>query len=138
MRRQDRHRLGVGLGAEDIAERRQLAPQRLEILDDAVMDDGDPVGGDRMGIGLGRQAMRRPAGVADADRPLHRLVIEPPGEVDELALGAAALDAAVDQGRDAGRIIAAIFEAAQPFEQARRDRLLGDDADDAAHQFSVT
>ena len=57
------------------------------------------------------------------------------GEIGELALGAAALDPAVDQGRDPGRIIAAVFEAAQPFEQPRRDRLPGDDADDAAHQF---
>jgi hypothetical protein len=38
-------------------------------------------------------------------------------EVDELALGAAALDAAVDQGRDPGRIVAAIFEPPQPFDQ---------------------
>ena len=67
MRRQDRHGLGVGLGSEGVAEGRQLAAQRLEILDDAVMDDGDPVGRDRMGIGLGRQAMGRPVGVADAD-----------------------------------------------------------------------
>ena len=75
------------------------------------MDDGDPVGGDRVRVGLGRQTMGRPAGVADADYPLHRLAVEPPGEVDELALGSAALDPAVDQGRDAGRIVTAIFEA---------------------------
>ena len=86
------------------------------------MDDGDPVGGDRMGVGLGRQAVRRPAGMADADRALHRLVIEPRGEVGELALGAAALDAAVDQGRDPGRIIAAVFETAQPLDQPGGDR----------------
>ena len=133
MRRQDRHRLGVGLGPEDVAEVGELAAQGLEILDDAVVDDGDPVGGDRVGVGLGRQAMGRPAGVADADNPLHRLAVEPPGEIAELALGAAALDAAVDQGRNAGRIIAAIFEAPEPFEQPRGDPLLGDDADDAAH-----
>ena len=103
MRRQDRHRLGVGLGLEDIAERAELAPQRLVILDDAVVDDGDPVGGDRMGVGLGRQAVGRPAGVADADHPVHRLAVEPPGEVVELALGPPALDLAVDQGCDPGR-----------------------------------
>ena len=117
-----------------MAEAFELAPQGLEILDDAVVHDGDPVGRDRMGIGLGRQAMGRPAGMPDADHALHRLVVEPPGEVGELALGAAALDAAVDQGRDPGRIIAAVFEAAQPFDEPRRDRVLGDDSDDAAHQ----
>ncbi len=51
-------------------------------------------------------------------------LVEPTREVGELAFGAAALDAAVDQGRDAGRIIAAIFEPAQPFDQPRRDRSL--------------
>jgi hypothetical protein len=33
-----------------------------------------------------------------ADHPLHRLAVEPPGEVDELALGATAFDLTVDQG----------------------------------------
>src|SRR6266478_5560544 len=135
MRRQDRHRLGVGLGPEAVAERAEFAPQRLEILDDPVVDDGDPVGGDRMGVGLGRQAMGRPSGVADADHPLHRLAVETLGEVDELALGASALDAAVNQGRYPGRIIAAVFEAPEPLEKTCRHRLPGDDADDAAHQL---
>src|SRR5216683_3152894 len=135
MCRQDRHRLGVGVGPERVSEGTELAAQGLEILDDAVMDDGDPVGGDRMRVGLGRQTMGRPAGMADADHPLHRLVTEPLGEVDELAFGTAAFDTPIDQGRNAGRIIAAVFEAPQPFDEARSDRLLGDDADDAAHQF---
>ena len=43
--------------------------------------------------------------------------VEPRREVGELALGAAALDAAVDQGRDPGRIIAAVFEPPQPLDQ---------------------
>ena len=134
--REDRHRLGVGLGLKGVAATGQFGAQRLEILDDAVVDDGDPFGRDRVGVGFGRQAMRRPAGVADADRPLHRLVVEPPGEIDELALGPPPLDAAVDQGRDPGRIIAAVFEPPQPFDQPRGDRVLGDDADNAAHQTS--
>jgi len=71
--------------------------------------------------------------MADADRALHRLGFEPGNEVGELAFGAAAFDAAVDQGRDAGRIIAAIFKAPQPLDQLARDRFLGDDADDAAN-----
>ena len=79
MRRQDRHRLGVGLGLEGVAESAQLAAQRPEILDDAVVDDGNPVGGDRVGVGLGRQPVGRPAGVANADHPLRRLAFEPLG-----------------------------------------------------------
>src|SRR5207253_11216705 len=51
------------------------------------------------------------------------------------SFGAAALDTPVDQSRNAGRVIAAVFEAAQTFEQPRRDHIPGDNADDAAHQF---
>src|ERR1700730_17285780 len=134
MRRQDRRRLGVGLGPEGVAERRQLMAQGLEILDDAVVDDGDPVGRNRMGVGLGRQTMGSPAGVADADHPLDRLPGETFSEVDELALGAPALNAAVDEGRNPGRIIAAVFETSKSFEKRSSHRVLGDDADDAAHQ----
>src|SRR6516165_9563400 len=87
-----------------------------------------------MGIGLGRQAVRRPAGVPDPDPSLHGLGVEALGEIVELAFGASAFDAPVDEHRNPGRIIAAVFEAAQPFEEARGHPLLGDNADDAAHQ----
>src|ERR1700745_1784515 len=87
-----------------------------------------------MSVGFGRQPGGPPRGVPTADDPLPRLMVEPLGEVDELTLGPPAFDMPVDQGRDPGRIIAAVFEARHPLEQPRRDRLLGDDADDAAHQ----
>ena len=134
VRDQDRHRLGVGIGLEMMAKGGQFATQCLEILDDAVMDDRDPLGRDRMRVGLGRLAVRRPAGMADADGALDRIEVESAGEVGELAFGAAALDAAIDKSGDAGRIIAAVFEAAQPLDQAWRHCLFGDDADNAAHQ----
>src|SRR6516164_5426012 len=81
-----------------------------------------------MGIGLGRQAVRRPAGVPDPDPSLHGLGVEALGEIVELAFGASAFDAPVDEHRNPGRIIAAVFE------EARGHPLLGDNADDAAHQ----
>ena len=63
-------RLGVGLGREIVAFGGQLLAQFAEILDDAVMDHGDPFAGVRMGVVFGRAAMRRPARVADADHVL--------------------------------------------------------------------
>src|SRR5262245_27240150 len=110
MSREDRDRLGIGIGPKNMAELLELPPQRLEILDDTVVDDRDLVGGDRMSIGLGRAAVCRPSRVTDADRPLHRLVIEPPSKIGELAFGAAAFDATVDQRRYSSRIVTAIFE----------------------------
>ena len=80
-----------------------------------------------------RLAVGRPARVADADRAGQRLAAEPRLEVDQLALGAPALDVAVDQGGDAGRIVAAIFQALQRLDQQGGDGSLADDSDDAAH-----
>ena len=60
--------LGVGLALEDAALGLHLLAQRLEILDDAVVDDGDAVDDVRMGVADGRRAMGRPAGMGDADR----------------------------------------------------------------------
>ena len=91
------------------------------------------LGGDGMGVALGGLAVGRPARVADADRARQRLAAEPRLEVHKLALGAPALDVAVDQGGDAGRIVAAIFQALQRLDQQGGDRRLADDSDDAAH-----
>ena len=60
--------LAVGLGGELGALPFQLPAQLAEVLDDAVMHDGEPVGRVRMCVVLGRASMRCPAGVADADR----------------------------------------------------------------------
>ena len=61
-----RHRFGVGLGGEFLARRLQLRAQLGVVLDDAVVHDGDARGAVRMRVALGRRAVRRPAGVADA------------------------------------------------------------------------
>ena len=54
------------------------------------------LGGVRMGVVVGRRAMRRPAGMRDADRAGQRMRRELAREVVELALGAPPLDRAVD------------------------------------------
>src|ERR1700686_587754 len=56
------------------------------------------------------------------------------GGVRKFAFGAAPLDPAIDQGRDARRIIAAVFEPPEALDQLWRDRFLGNDPNDAAHQ----
>ena len=74
---QMRDDFGVGLGCEFGALAFQLAPQLAEILDDAVMHDRELFGGVRMRVVLGRPAMRRPAGMADADGADERLARQP-------------------------------------------------------------
>src|SRR5215471_9901438 len=112
MRRQYRDCLGVGLSLEVIAERGQLAAQRLIVFDDAVVDDSYAIGGYRMGVGLGREAMRRPARVPDPDRPVHWFIFEAYDKMVELTLGPSSFDASIDQRRDPSRIITAVLEPA--------------------------
>ena len=75
-----------------------------------------------MGVGLGRLAVGRPAGVADADRALERLGGEPRLEIAELALGPTPGEPAVLEGRDAGRVVAPVFETLQRVDDRTRDR----------------
>ena len=130
----ERDGLSVGLRLGQIAVLGEIGEQLAEILDDAVMDDGDLVGGMRVGVAFRGGAMRRPAGVADTDASFERLDTELGGEIAELALGATPGDGTLLQCRYPGAVIAAIFEALQRVDKARRDRLGADDPDNSTHQ----
>ena len=130
------HRLGVGLGLELVALGGELVAQLLEVLDDAVVHDGDALVHVRVGVALDRLAVRRPARVAEAGAALQGLVGEPQLQVLELALGAAAVEMAVLDGGDARRVVAAILEPPQRVDEVARHRLLPENADDAAHDFA--
>ena len=72
--------------------RDQLVAQRLEILDDAVVDQRHRPDDVRVGIADRRRAVRRPAGVGDAGDAVQRLGRQLAREIVELALGPAALE----------------------------------------------
>jgi len=124
---------GVGVRRQRMPGGFQFVAQALEILDDAVVHQGDAAGGVGVGVFFVGHAVGRPAGVADAGGPGNRLVLEAPGQVIELAFGAAAFDAAGNKSGDAGRIIAPVFEPLERIEQWLRGGLFADDADNAAH-----
>ena len=69
---QMRHHFGVGVGGQTAALFFQFVTQFLEVLDDAVVDHGDLVGGMRVGVDLVGNAVCRPAGMADTDGAGHR------------------------------------------------------------------
>jgi len=79
--------LGVRLGGEDMALGGQLLAQLAEILDNAVMDHRDPVVGVRVGIVFVGAAMRRPAGVAEADVAGQRRFLQFILQIAQLAAG---------------------------------------------------
>src|SRR5262245_39255695 len=125
--------LGVGVGRELVAEAAQPGAHLLVVLDDAVVHHRDPARDVRVGVPFRGHAVRRPAGVADADR-----AVQAPGELFQLgnpAAGANTLHGAVDDG-DAGRVVAAILEAAQALDQDRHDVSGGYGSDDSAHTGS--
>ena len=125
--------LGIGLGGKLVTLGDQLLAQGAKILDDAIVHNRQTRAGVGVGVGLVRLAMRRPARVADADRPGKRRLVELGFEVLELALGAHAAQAAVLQRRNSGRIIDAILQPPQRRQNVRRDRLDPKNADDSAH-----
>ena len=98
----ERGDLRIRFGGERIALGPELLAQRPEVLDDAVMHDGELRRRVGMGVGLGRLAVRRPARVADADRAGERAACELGLEILELALGAPTFEFAVLEGRNAG------------------------------------
>ena len=117
----------------------QLLLQIEVVLDDAVVDDDDLAGAVavRMGVLLGRPAVRRPARVADAVVAGDRIERDDVLEVRQLAGAAAQVDRAVAHHRHARRVVAAIFEPPQPLDQDRDDVLGSDVSDDPAHSCLI-
>src|SRR5204862_7044791 len=72
-------------------------------------------------------------GVADAGAGLHRDFGEHGFEGADLALGPAAFGVAGDESGHPGRIVAAIFQTLEAFDQPPGYGLVADDANDAAH-----
>ena len=112
---------GVGVAVEDDAFGLELALEGGVVLDDAVVDDGDQaVAAEvRMGVAIGGRAVRGPAGVADAGAAGRGLIAQMAGQVGDAAGPLAQVQVVAGQRGEAGAVVAAIFQAAQAFEQDR-------------------
>ena len=132
---QVRDDLGVGLGDERVPFLLELLLQVEVVLDDAVVHDDDAAGAVAMRVGvlLGRAAVRRPARVADAVVPVQRVVGDDLFELRELPGASPQLDRAVADHGHAGRVVAAILEPPKPVDENREHLLLPDVSDDSAH-----
>ena len=142
--------LGVGLRFEAVAGGDQLVGQLHVVLDDPVVDQGELARAVHVGVGVvfGGTAVGGPPGMADAGGRTGRGGLRPLGQVTERpgAVGRPGAPQAVggvrtDQG-DAGRVVAAVLEPAQPLQQHLEHvrRIDGaevrgsGDSDDAAHR----
>ncbi len=79
--------------------------------------------------------MRGPAGMGDADSASRWAGLHNGFKRIHLANGTAAFDAALFDRGDARGIITAIFEATQPLDQGRGNRLIGNSSKYSAHGF---
>ena len=132
---QVRDDLGVGLGDERVPLLLQLFLQLEIVLDDAVVDDHQAPAAVavRVSVLFSGAPVRRPTRMAEAVDAVDRIFRDDLFEVGELAGTTTNVDETAADDGDAGRIVAAIFEPPQPFDQNRDDGLGTDVTDDAAH-----
>src|SRR5690606_22008275 len=108
----------------------------LVVLDDAVVHQRHAVADVRVRVGLGDATVRGPAGVADAQVRAEFLGLRGRLHLRHAPGAAHAADVApgtvVDHG-DAGRVVTAVLEALEAFDQDWNHIAIRDRADDAAH-----
>src|SRR5262245_7746408 len=101
------------------------------------MDDGDAPAfiAMRMGVLIGGRAVCGPAGVAQPDGTIDRILGQRPGQTFiDFALLLAYLQIVIGDDGKAGTVIASIFKAPQTLEKDRGRLPFADVADDAAHE----
>ena len=128
--------LGVGARREHVARALQLLSELGVIFDDAVVHDGQRARavGVRMGVAIRGRAVRGPARVADADaRPGHGIFQQGVLEIGDLAGAAADIEPVAVDDRQAGRVVSAVLEALEPFDQEGCRLLVTHIAHDPAH-----
>ena len=105
--------LGVRLALEAIALGGELFAQGGVVFDDAVVDDRDlpGLGQMRVAVLVRGFAVGSPARVADAHAAGKRRALQLPAQAVELAAGLDDVDLAAAEHRDAGRVVAAVFQA---------------------------
>ncbi len=139
-----RDRLAVGLADELDARALELGTQRCEILDDAVVHNGDAAGGVgvRVGVAVIRRAVGGPAGMPHAGAARERAGRQFAGNELVEVLDAAGLlgdlQLTVADDRDAGGVVAAVFQASQALDDHIQGGAGSDVSDDAAHGFQGT
>ena len=133
---QMRDDFGVGIRDEAIAGKRKPCAYLFVIFDDSVVNDRKAILADvRMGVTLGRNAVRSLARMRDAKVAVNPGLIRHLGERSHAPDTAQAMQPVVDYCDPRG-VVAAILELAQAFEQDGNDITLSDCANDSAHKDS--
>src|SRR5690554_2897966 len=104
------------------------------VLDDAVVDYGQPFGHMGVRVVFGGFAVGGPSGVGYAQVAVNGCSFQGIFQLDDLAHSAGTFDAvAGGQYGDAGGVVAAVFKAAEAFYEDGGDVAFGDGAYYSAH-----
>ena len=125
---------GVGFGIEPVALGFHRRLDLLIILDDAVVDHRDSVGGHvRMRVGFAGATVRGPARMGNPDLS-GVAVVQRPGQRRDLAHSAFLhkLRAGVDECQP-GRVVTAVLQSAQAVDQQRHHVAFGNGRNNSAH-----
>ena len=134
---QMRRYLGVRLGQEFVTLCLELGPKLRKVLDDAVVDERDPLGRPQVwvGVGVGRRAVGRPASVADGGGAARQRRLEDRLlKVGQLAGALVGSDRALVHQRDARGVIAAVLHAPKALDDDALGALVAHIADDSAQE----
>jgi hypothetical protein len=107
----------------------------LVVFDDAVVDERNFAGlvEVRVGVGVGRRAVRGPASVADANAAFGRLLAQDASQVVDTTSLLAEFEGALIEDADAGGIVTAVFQTTESLEKNVLGGFTADVADDATH-----
>ncbi|MNM59288.1 hypothetical protein D3C81_705340 [compost metagenome] len=134
---QVRDDLGIGLRLEHVAQRGQLLALFFMVLDDAVVYQRHAFTDVRVCIGLGHTAVGRPARVADAQSGLELFGRGGIFHFGDAAGTTYAAYLVAIQHRDARRVVAAVFQPLESFNQYWNHVAISDRSHNAAHSPSV-
>ena len=88
----------------------------------------------RMGVLFGGTTMSGPTGVSDAVGAIQRFIADDLFQIAQFALGAPDLQSLAIAGDcDSGRVVAAVLESPETFDDDRDDLLFPHVSDDATH-----
>ena len=130
--------LGIGFGDELVTLRGELALEVEVVLDNAVVHHDDAARAVAMWVGVlfSWAAMGGPARVADTEGPLQRIFAQNLFKVGKLSGRAAEFERGAGRvaDRDACRVVSAIFEPPQPFNNDGDDLLRANITNNSAHE----
>ena len=136
----DEMRLHFGVGNEGMPLGGKLILEFLEILNDAVMDDGNAaiLRKMRMSVSFHRQTVRDPARVPYAGRGLKMEYIFQPGfQCCQLSLSLHHVHASPPARKPPRRIVAPVFQTMQPFHKKRNGRTMSAVTNDSTHKSAL-